>query len=236
LRNAAILALTLVVVSILAWSVFNQILEAVQFWYNIYTPLINIITLYALYLLYKNNKVLHFVIACIFYISINNPTKAYSHLISRTKKSDFIELKKIITPPQNTNKNGAKFVFIKNFSEYNSVYEKSVFIYHPVEPLSYIFNRLNITCISIFDIKSDDKLWGNTEKELIKLTPFFHFVEKQKNNSTFISIEHSQIEFIIKHKINYLILSPKSEYPKHLEIFLGDYYEFENWKIYKLNY
>jgi len=55
-----------------------------------------------------------------------------------------------------------------------------------------------------FQISTDPKL-AKIEDDCIKNTPFWMYVEKQKAEYRFESIERSQIDFIEEMKINYLI-------------------------------
>lgn len=66
-----------------------------------------------------------------------------------------------------------------------------------------IWNRdANTLPISVFDIPKDSK---NVYRNTVKLSSFYKFVEKQKLNYQFKSIEISQIDFIDYYNIDYLI-------------------------------
>jgi hypothetical protein len=54
-------------------------------------------------------------------------------------------------------------------------------------------------------ILSEDKMLAAIERSSLVNTPFWKYVEEQKLNGKFESIEKSQLQFIEEFKINYLI-------------------------------
>lgn len=52
---------------------------------------------------------------------------------------------------------------------------------------------------------SADSLWKKQELGLIQFSVFYQFVEDQKKNNQFTSIDQSQLDFIDQFHINYLI-------------------------------
>ncbi|WP_309713569.1 hypothetical protein, partial [Pseudolysinimonas sp.] len=55
-----------------------------------------------------------------------------------------------------------------------------------------------------FPVSSDERL-SNMQKDALRNTPFWIYVEKQKEKGNYKSVSESQVQFIEEMKINYLI-------------------------------
>jgi hypothetical protein len=74
--------------------------------------------------------------------------------------------------------------------------------------LAYAEDPTLLVSISVFDFPlSDDPLLHNMQNEALKNSPFGIYVERQKSNQLFKSIEHSKVSFLKDFGINYLIMT-----------------------------
>jgi len=62
-----------------------------------------------------------------------------------------------------------------------------------------------------------NKLFNKRREKYLSLGIFYQFVQQQKKENQFLSVEQSQIDFINKYKISYIIASPEAEVPGLLQ-------------------
>jgi hypothetical protein len=206
-----VLLIFILAFSLLTWSAMFMMLASVQTFSNFAVPFLNIATAVIILLAFRqsNKRVqilfLTLVVACL----ISNlydtyKSNDYQHM------QDTAYLKEVQSETGNLSQVGA---FIIDKEEYN----RSIFSYisnfailgsyliyseHPTFPLT----------ISAYDYKfSKDKRYESAEKDVMASTPFMQYVEKQKQNKTFHSVEESQVKFIDDFHINYLIATANAK-------------------------
>lgn len=84
---------------------------------------------------------------------------------------------------------------------------KAFHIYPLAHYTNYFKKEIDVQNLSIYDApRLKDKQNEKRFKHLIEITPFYRFVENQKKMKQFDSIEISQLDFIKKFKIKFIIL------------------------------
>ncbi|MCF6367014.1 MAG: hypothetical protein L3J35_12535 [Bacteroidales bacterium] len=71
-----------------------------------------------------------------------------------------------------------------------------------------------LVSLSVYNKRNDKNI-----QQIIKNTPFYRFVEVQKNNNQFENLEKSQVEFIKKYHINFAVFEADCPYPECLKSF-----------------
>ena len=79
---------------------------------------------------------------------------------------------------------------------------------HLIDRESYVVS------LSVFNKRNNKEV-----QKIMQNTPFYKFVEMQKKDGSFESIENSQILFIRKYKINYAVFEADCPYPESLKSF-----------------
>jgi hypothetical protein len=96
--------------------------------------------------------------------------------------------------------------------------DKAFHIYPLAHYTNYFKKRVDVQNLSVYDAPPlKDKLKEKRFKHLIEITPFFRFVEKQKLIKEFDSLEMSQLSFIKKFKLKFIILRKGAGYPAYLK-------------------
>jgi hypothetical protein len=84
--------------------------------------------------------------------------------------------------------------------------------------LLYAKNKTFPMSLSPYNIRlSEDPFTRQAQLEGMHDTPFYVFVENQKAQKRFSSIEQSQVDFIREYKINYLIVTKDVVLPETLQ-------------------
>ena len=65
-------------------------------------------------------------------------------------------------------------------------------------------------------VREKDSISENRFKHLIEITPFYRFVQKQKDESKFITIEKSQLEFINEFNLSFVVVRKDAEIPSYI--------------------
>jgi len=97
-----------------------------------------------------------------------------------------------------------EFAYIRKYPEKNDSFRHlyRIFIFPPMHKIIHFKGFYNPYCISVYDIP-DNVPWEYDDRHL---SPFYQFVENQKVNNNFSSIIESQIDFIRKYNIGYIIV------------------------------
>jgi hypothetical protein len=198
--------------SLFSWAAFNNIADAVQFFSNISIPLINIlIVILGIHLVNYNKKILFSVFILMVICSISPQLKE----IFVMQGTDITELKPILKKIASKNHTGVSF---KSKNSYNSIFAKNTnFNFYGNYLLNSYSDVFNID-LSVHQISIDsNSRYATTEMKMLRNAPFYQYVEKQKVNNFFKSIEQSQLDFIKEYKIEYVIIHKDFEIPTYLQ-------------------
>lgn len=112
-------------------------------------------------------------------------------------------------------KNKPRFAFIKSFKSVD---------YFQKNPYNGLFPNFSVnsnyyfpTCLSVFEIpSSEDEIRNGYERNILKNTPFYSFVQNLKKNNKFKNIEESQLLYIKVKKIDFLEVENGQKLPNNL--------------------
>ena len=97
-------------------------------------------------------------------------------------------------------------VSLMDYNKYNNLFSKNTFFIRLGQYLKLVSNLSLTTNINIITAPlPQDTLLQKQEEELIQLSVFHQFVEDQKKNNRFVSLDQSQLDFIDKYHIQYVI-------------------------------
>lgn len=98
-----------------------------------------------------------------------------------------------------------------------------------VAPMEQYYSSVNLSVFEIpFSDPQKDALKYKREKNAIEATIFYLFVAEQKKAGTFVSVAQSQVDFIKKYNIKYLVVSRSAFVPKELEELTERFFVDEN--------
>lgn len=113
---------------------------------------------------------------------------------------------------------GSTSVFYKSGKDFTSVFSKNINVYIPNAFLIMKYKEFNPVCLSVFDIPmSKEKLLHDTEETIIRNSVFNRFIQVQKKNHEFVSVEQSQLDFIKKNKVKYAFTYLNSRLPDTIQ-------------------
>lgn len=200
------LVILIYTLSLIGWALLHDSTSTTQVFANITVVMLNIIVFYVLCIVWSGaNKFKWLAVLFIgftFFIGIKNSISGTGSKICYLQKNEY--LNKIYDESQNLSLCGS---FVYSTEDYkNSSFGYIANFSKPGDYLIYAKKKTFPLSISPFNyVLSEDK--DQAEKEYASLvnTPFWRYVDEQKSNKTFESLEKSQLQFIDEHKINYLI-------------------------------
>lgn len=212
LLDISIVFIIIHISSLLSYAIFFNRVDAVQLWTNIYLPLSAIICFLVIaFVVNEKNKYLSafaYALICLCFYQVNT-----LHSTQEINKEYAVALIK--------NYKGQEAVFFKSGNDFTSIFSKNINMYSPNPYLIMNFSSYNPICLTVFEIpKSNSGILKNAEEEIISNSVFYKFVETQKKNNHFVSIENSQVDFIKKHKIKYAFVYSNSRLPKLIEPYI----------------
>lgn len=205
------LLLLLTFFSVLSLAILNQFnAEAVQSWTIIgifITPLLVLVSILLLY--FSNKKVLYLYVPLLILSTVINLKKngTFNRKIY-TFNDKFINN---ISSELNNNKN-LSIAFFEGKRDSTQIWANDRNIYIPLNIVLFKNLNYNPVCLSVYDIEyCTNEKYNNILFVSLQNAPFYKFVQKEKDNNTFRSIDESQLNFIEKYNVKYLIISNKSK-------------------------
>jgi hypothetical protein len=202
--------------SLIAWALLHDKLSVVQVFSNLSIPFLNIASSFLLMQVWmvvaQRRLILKSLIAVLLIIGIFQSFYSYRFLYPQ----DMSYLKQVLIYSKQFSRVGAflfdevdykniGFSYVSNF-----IIQGNYLIYsqHKTFPLS----------ISPHDYPySKEPFYAKIERESIKNTPFYKYVEEEKMKNKFHSINESQLEFIKRMNINYIICTRNVMLPEVLK-------------------
>jgi len=207
------------VITLLAWGVLHNYTSIVQVFTNISVVVINLVVTFILLNVVKQDKIrkplnvviITFIIIACVKSSVFSSASRYLYPFNKNYLVEIDKLSNLL------NEDGA---FIYSERDYKSI--GFSYIANFAKPGSYLIYSQNKTfplSISPFSYPlSDDIDIRERELSSLKTTPFWKYVEHQKQLHTFKSIPESQAQFIDQYNINYLICTKEVVLPPQLSI------------------
>lgn len=206
-KELIIYSIILYILALISWALLHKMDNSVQLFSNLILPLIILLIItFGCSIINDTSNTKKWL--TLFFILILCSYNFIQTIKKQTLKNDTEYLENTLSEAKNTNGNGA---FIYDKSKYNSYFSKISNYSVPGLHLSYISSKFQPISLSVFDIPLDKtQVLYNAEKELVKTSIFYKYVENQKQKKRFVSIEQSQIDFIKEYNIEYLITSEKA--------------------------
>jgi hypothetical protein len=229
LKNELLISFTtFYIVSLGFYAIFNYNPDGAQLWYNTFYPLVGTLCCIFISFFLKENTIKLKYLLVLGFIGLNlyynSPIKAKcpkminnKPRLSLNQQASFYNNIRIKI---NNNKN-PKVVFLKNYEQAN-VFSKNPFSSNFPENASIIKNYFPI-CLSVFEIpNTKDSINYVLEKNMISNTVFYKFVANERSKSTFVSIEDSQLKFIMDYEIDYIEIDKKTKLPPKIQLLVKE--------------
>ncbi|TAG07169.1 MAG: hypothetical protein EAZ44_00855 [Cytophagia bacterium] len=212
LKNSFLLVfLSIYLCGLLSWAVMQTNLNASQLFYNISTPIFHILSViiisYSIFVpLTKKIKILTFVFSTVFI---------------------FMGINQLFVDKRNQN---FGYSFIQNIkNEFKNINNKIGVCFHQEDIYSSPYTTSNTSAlgcylslfkrnthtvdVTVFSIDKHKKnsFFYATYKKNLENSTFYKYVKLQKEKKIFQSIEQSQIDFIKKYKIEYIVISKEAK-------------------------
>lgn len=228
-RTFFLINFCLIISGAAAWALLEGFAQSSQLFYNMAIPLLNVTGILLLILIAKEFRIHIFnkkswMFASIFLLIVASQVYQVgkTHFKERGKQiystRYLLQIDSLVQSGRLSPVGGA----LKGPEDYRSEYSKMVAGYTLGYYLQYMKNGYATVSLSDFDIPINPDDRRNNLKD-IQSGALYQFVERQKAANKFISTEKSQLEFLRKNKINFLILSANGQLPS----ILADYITFE---------
>ena len=209
------LFLLLYLSSLLGWAVLHDKTSSTQIFTNVTTVSLNIFACYALIVVWSSS--LHLMLTritvCTLILLYSISLSVHEYRFPYAQSNEYIE--KIITQSSELSPLGS---FIFDPSDYQNI--GFSYIANFAIPGNYLlYSKSNTFPMSLSPhnfVFSTDPFIAKLEDEGIKNTPFWIFVEEQKELGQYKSIAESQVNFIDRFKINYLICTKRVALPEQI--------------------
>lgn len=222
-----ILSTCIIITGAFVWSILHDYAQSAQLYYNMSVPLMNVMGIlliiiiareYGIRLYKKKGLIAAGVIFLIIAVQFYSIGKV--QFKERGKQNYSIEyLQKIDSIVQN-GQISAIGAAIKGPEDYQSEYSKMVAGYTLGYYLQYMKNGHSTVSLSDFEVPINPNDRRNNLKD-IQSGAFYQFVIRQKDNGMFKSVEQSQLDFLRKNHINFLIVSANGEIPEILAKYIN---------------
>ena len=220
--------------AIISGAVFYTILkeqkDAIQLFYNVANAILNCLLIWGtIKILSKPQKVMpftsiswkHYVLGMLLLVmfakqlSYAVKRNIYSTIYTKKYSDEYLDqIKTFILTNEAPNLGAA----IKGGEDYNSSFSKQTAAYTLGYYLAYMENGSIALNISDFDIPKLEL--GDEQDRASNL--FYRFVKDQKAKNKFISIGQSQVEFINKYNLDFIIISKNGLLRPELKNFIAD--------------
>jgi hypothetical protein len=204
--------------SLAGWALMHEKLSSVQVFSNLCVTMLNVLLIVGtLYLLLNIKQAKQAWMAGVWLVLIGIQQLNLSSVGYRNESTHAPEyLSDIHRISSKLSPMGAFILSEKSYEEIGFSYISNFVILG--NDLIYLDQKTFPMSISPFSIRlSSDSLVAGMQETSKKNTPFYLFVEKQKQTGAFVSLAQSQVDFIKTYKINYLILDRYTRVPELLE-------------------
>lgn len=191
------------IIALIAWSALHILSGSIQIFTNISSILLNIFSILIFFIAILSAKKYFSLPSLLIWIFMvaNNFLQSYEYNFTQQKQQqDYLtSIKKY---SKKLSKIGVYLLAKEDYIGFSFLHNSV-----PVGKYVMFFNHDTYpTSISPHVMPfSNDKLLATYQKEGQVSTPFYQYVEKQKRNKQFVSIEQSQVDFIKAFQVNYLI-------------------------------
>lgn len=207
--------------SLLSWAIFNTIFNSMQFFANpgvagISVLLIALIALQVEKERRKKGRLILFYFISLF-ILLPNAYERYYAATGFNKPKVYGE--SFVAEVKNEIGGINPFgVFLYDTSEYKSIFEKTSIFHVPGLYLKYLVPGFFPVSLSVVNVPvSEDTNLKELDTQVIANSTFIRFIDEQKSRKDFYSHEQSMYDFILQHKIDYLLTGKNAPVPEKLQ-------------------
>lgn len=207
-KELIVILITIHIASILAYSIlFGLMVDSIQLYSYIFVPM-NAVCCFLIiqFFIFSNSKPWLFV--AIIFIGLSMYQYFYRLPTNSIDQKPYTAILKIY-------KNNPIAIF-KGEKDFSNLQEKGVDGYFPYPYLKFYLNNYNPVCLTTLDIPIDSNSsinLINTEKEFVLTSTFYRFIQKQKNENKFKSIEQSQLDLIKENNIHSVFVYKNAQLP-----------------------
>ena len=217
-----LLLIILFFTSLSCWAFMSITGNARQFFSNGFAIIIIIwLSIYLSKELSKS-RVNIFVLLILILTTGNNIIMAYknnSNSILQENSDDY--LNKVCNSLNNINKEiilGGIIYSKEEISHITQRRDKAFHIYPLAHYTNFALKTVDVQNLSIYDAPPlKDTFKENRFKHLIEITPFYQFVEKQKSNNRYSNIQNSQLDFIKKNSLSFIVVRKNAKIPNNIK-------------------
>jgi hypothetical protein len=199
--------------SLFTWVIMEKMMDSRQFFTNLGVPILNLGLLLALRAVLQISKFRFAFLALVLVnLGLNfSETAKYMNIVPKTSP----EYQKLVGEAvRNLNPVGG---FFKTKDEYNLVYFKASNIfplgtYLAFEPETQTHHTVNLAVFEIPITTENEAM----ETQFVQNTSFYKFVAEQKTIGSFKSLPESQLAFIRRFKLDYLLITKSAALPEIL--------------------
>ncbi len=187
--------------ALMAWALLNQIMDSVQLFFNLIIPATSIICFFLIIKLYHFR--LYIPLTCVVALLCFRTIQFFT---INASKSNPYSPSYITYVTNNINKDSFVAASILSAESYKRIFAKNTQFRVNDAYLYYLNADYKCQAISVMDGHNVD---GNKPLEnlFLKQSAFYQFIQNQKRNGKFISIEQSQVDFIKHEEINLVFIS-----------------------------
>ncbi len=227
-NNFLVIIPLLILAGLGSWALFSHNTDAVQIFANIGIPAINISCILLIAKVCNNNKKMSFfwIYSCI--IVLINLRNDETFVVR--KNINIIQIQNIKEELKNLNKLGVSW---REKKDYNTrIFSQNTNLNMLGNYLNTIFSEFFCAELNVHQIPIDSSSrYVKAEISMVTNSPFYRFVEKQKKENKFISLEQSHLNFIKEYQIDFLITYVDTQLPEHLKRLVKKELAYDNEKI-----
>jgi hypothetical protein len=246
LRNSFYFMIAALAISVTVWAVVDKAPNSFQLYSNAFSPVLHVflyLSVLTVYL-FADKKWIYITTLILLANVLLNARRIFfdnaTHKIflDKLSKNDKDFVLKVAKAVEQKNRLGA-FILNPEFYLNNKMnsFHKFYYVYNPALFLSYFDTKYHAISLSIFDTKYDStSYFFQTEKLLVENSEFYQFVETQKKNHQFKSILQSQLDFIKKYHIEWLVTDSETILPDEIKkLVVQEFSSEDRIKFYLLN-
>lgn len=187
-----------------AYGIFHFEFDGTQFWTMVYIPMISVF----LYLIIISTNAFNPSLITKVYTGILFFLLLYPYLFIKRPGLNFRQYTNSIryitdNIPYNNTENIAVF-YPKSVPVQTAGYDRNH--YYPYSHIKLYINNYHPFCLSEFDtLLSEDPYIRSYQQKYLKRSLFYRYVERQKQQKLFSSIEQSQLDFIKEARVKYVL-------------------------------
>jgi len=225
------------VFGLLTWAMLSKNLDSVQMFSNVAMLVLNSSAIGVLFMLLKDKRKTIFFILLIFISGCSMYYKVFRNFAGTNYKVETEKLKLIKKIFENNpNRLG---VFLRDTSEFKiSLFRVNGYSSSMVYDFSCVFSDNYAVLLNVHEV--NPTVFSETHKQkiaekMVKISIFNRYIEKQKRENRFVSIEKSQLDFIKEYKVSYIATKPNYVLPAHLASLVKEKVDLGDLIIYLLD-